>query len=255
MRSIKKSLGVGTAHCACLLARQAVLVWAFLGLVSLSFADNTPLPPLAENGEETLTIETFYPSPWGEYETLHTDKLVLNPLSAEPGLSDSKKGMLYYDDTPGVQKPKYYDGATWKELGGSSLITWDNLISCNTGNQGLIRYNNTNEKVEFCDGVDWLPIFARECVADMDLVACNSKTEPDYYWKVGAQISRYGFSGMGNNGVEPACNASTLGTQAETAAWQSSAAWWLVYTNWYPKDGDYLCSPHCGSFRVTCTKR
>ena len=85
--------------------------------------------------QESITITTYYPSPYGVYNEMRANKMVIgdpdssstptpsdgavtfNPLSAAP--TTFSEGSLYYDDS--ADNFKYYDGSAWKEMGGPSL--------------------------------------------------------------------------------------------------------------------------------------
>ena len=142
MQNLKS--GVGTAQCACLPARQAVLVsavlvWAFLGLAGLSFAADEIRPMVPE--EEVISIETFFPSPWGSYEVLE-----LHPTNQKSVLecdSADERGKLYYNDFDNkvyVCKGEF-DG--WQELGDgvpSNIVFASFGSPCPTGSTTVGRY-------------------------------------------------------------------------------------------------------------------
>jgi len=97
----------------------------FLG-VTLCFAE-----------EERITITTYYPSPYGEYNQLRANKMVVGEsnstkipspstngieifkgLNSDPyGANDTQAGALYYNNSD--SEFKYYDGSGWQALGGS----------------------------------------------------------------------------------------------------------------------------------------
>jgi len=106
-------------------------------------------------------------------------------------------------------------------------------------------------------------------------VDCNSNTATGYYWSIGERQETYGFWGLTNSGVEPTCNADTLGSTAQTAAWSATtsiAGFWTVYTDWckvaadgpgevlnpgcsYEGGPDWGgCGDHCGIYKATCTR-
>src|SRR3989338_9066098 len=141
-------------------------------LSSIAFADTMtndgqPCPP--ECVTDTMVWETYYPSPYGLYEELRGDKIIVgdtagsvigqrestlpppgtltfNPLTDEPTSLDGTlyEGSLYYKKSIGATpgKLRYYDGSIWNDLGGAGDY-WkpstanSNDIYYNTGNVGI----------------------------------------------------------------------------------------------------------------------
>jgi len=86
---------------------------------------------------ETLTIVTYYPSPFGAYNQLRANKMVIGEsdsiaipspdtngvvvfkgLASSPvAINDTQPGALYYNNSD--SEFKYYDGTGWQALGGS----------------------------------------------------------------------------------------------------------------------------------------
>src|SRR3989338_11475654 len=122
-------------------------------LSSIAFADTMtndgqPCPP--ECVTDTMVWETYYPSPYGLYEELRGDKIIVgdtagsvigqrestlpppgtltfNPLLDEPTSLDGTlyEGSLYYKKSIGATpgKLRYYDGSIWNDLGGGGGAT------------------------------------------------------------------------------------------------------------------------------------
>lgn len=65
---------------------------------------------------ESLTITTYYPSPYGSYNELSTNIFNLGPQSSRPG---NQEGRLYYDSN--THSIFYYNGTQWVEIGGGEL--------------------------------------------------------------------------------------------------------------------------------------
>ncbi len=61
---------------------------------------------------EDLTITTYYPSPYGSYNEIDTNRLVLNPLTDTP--LSPKTGTIYLKDSD--KKLYIYDGTEWRDL-------------------------------------------------------------------------------------------------------------------------------------------
>ena len=92
----------------------------------------------ATSNNETLTIVTYYPSPFGAYNQLRANKMVIGEsnsttipspstngivifkgLNSDPyGANDTQAGALYYNNSD--SEFKYYDGSGWQALGGGS---------------------------------------------------------------------------------------------------------------------------------------
>ena len=81
--------------------------------------------------EESITITTYYPSPYGSYNELKTNKMAVGNTNApdtsgvmrfevranDPsGANDTQDGAMYYNS--GNHEFRYYDSSTWKALGG-----------------------------------------------------------------------------------------------------------------------------------------
>ena len=94
------------------------------------------LLPCFSQGTEKVTITTYYPSPFGSYDKLRTNKLVIGDPDASStpspdtdgvvrfkgrgsdpaGADDTKPGALYYNTAD--NEFKYHDGSGWQALGG-----------------------------------------------------------------------------------------------------------------------------------------
>lgn len=67
--------------------------------------------------QETLTISTYYPSPYGSYHELDVDILKLNPQAAAPS---GDYGELYFDAAQ--NRVEYNDGNQWVTLRGMNFF-------------------------------------------------------------------------------------------------------------------------------------
>ncbi|GEM_PF-5428404 len=105
-------------------------------------------------GGETITITTYYPAPYGVYNELRANKMVIGEsdsgaipspdtegvmifkgISEPTGSNDQQDGALYYDDSE--HKFKYYDGSAskWKEMGGFDVSFSQPVRSLNSSYQ------------------------------------------------------------------------------------------------------------------------
>lgn len=78
--------------------KSSLITFSIFLIINLAFA------------EESITITTYYPSPYGSYNELTTNALVLNPLN-EPPSDSTKEGALYYDASK--HNFNYYNGSDW----------------------------------------------------------------------------------------------------------------------------------------------
>jgi len=111
-----------------------------------------------EESTESITITTYYPAPFGVYNEMRANKMVIGDpdssttpapdtdgvmifkgsVSDPSGLNDQQDGALYYNDFD--HKFKYYDSfaGEWKEPGGvggipSNTVIFYNGTSCPSG--------------------------------------------------------------------------------------------------------------------------
>ena len=133
--------------------------------------DGQPCPP--ECVTDSMEIITYYPSPYGYYEELRGDKIIVGdtdnsridetnlppsgtltfePLSDDPDSSDGNlyEGSLYYQGAIGGTKGKFrfYDGSGWQDLGGGGSVRLENyatssLPACSNAILGMLIYFNT----------------------------------------------------------------------------------------------------------------
>ena len=87
-----------------------------LGLVLILFA----VAVFAE--EESMTITTYYPSPYGSYNQLEVYRSVTyKPLASTPTTEPREGELVYVDSDPSDSTPGqfyYYGGGTWVAQGG-----------------------------------------------------------------------------------------------------------------------------------------
>jgi len=132
--------------------------------------------------EDSMVFETYYPSPYGLYEELRGDKIIVgdtqgsvigqtestlpppgtltfNPLTDEPTSSDGTlyEGSLYYKKSIGATpgKLRYYDGSIWNDLGGGGSVRLENyatssLPACSNAILGTLIYDITEKRPYVC---------------------------------------------------------------------------------------------------------
>src|SRR4030042_6392118 len=71
------------------------------------------LPALTYAQSNSVTLTTYYPSPYGSYNELSTSLFNLRPQGAQP---PGQGGDLYYDSN--THSVFYHNGTEWRELGG-----------------------------------------------------------------------------------------------------------------------------------------
>ena len=67
--------------------------------------------------KEEITLTTYYPAPYGVYEQLYSDTVILEPQNSEPTIRD--KGMVFFgkiDQTDPAEGLFVWDGETWLGL-------------------------------------------------------------------------------------------------------------------------------------------
>lgn len=113
--------------------RLVVLITLFhLSLITFSSA---ALP----DATETIIIETYYPAPYGVYDELSTNTIILNP-QADKGTPCTKEGAMYYNEGDNKVYVCKGDIDGWKEIGGGGggvipdgTVMFFNLSSCPDG--------------------------------------------------------------------------------------------------------------------------
>ena len=101
--------------------------------------------PVCLFAQETLTISTYYPSPYGSYKDLQTETLTLGDNVASPQVggvatfvpslsapATPVEGMMYYDN--GTHQFKYRNNTTtWQNLGGISVPGAGTIAASSSG--------------------------------------------------------------------------------------------------------------------------
>lgn len=106
-------------------------------IFSLSISILILLSSMAIAVEETLTIATYYPAPYGVYNEMRANKVVIGEpnavLTPSPdtdgvvifkgrssnptGINDLREGAVYYNDDSAVRNFRYYNGTAWTSMG------------------------------------------------------------------------------------------------------------------------------------------
>jgi len=96
--------------------------------------------------EESLTITTYYPSPYGSYNEVRANKMVIGDVDTNTTPSPSQgavtfapisepaaysEGTLYYDSSE--HNFKYRNDSSWQTVGGGITITYYCFVSSGTG--------------------------------------------------------------------------------------------------------------------------
>ena len=85
--------------------------------------------------DESLTISTYYPAPYGEYEELSTGRFHLEPRDTRPG--GPAIGDIYYDNgTTNAEGVYAYTSTGWSQIlgtGGGGVIAENTLVHADVG--------------------------------------------------------------------------------------------------------------------------
>jgi hypothetical protein len=100
-----------------------MLVFSLFGLFSLSFC------------QETYTITTYYPSPYGVYKTLRL--YPNNDAGFAPGVGCTNPGEMSYDSDTNAVLVCNGATSTWQSLGGFWAASGTDIYNTNTGNVGI----------------------------------------------------------------------------------------------------------------------
>ena len=143
MRSIKVSKYQSIISAAAI----GICIWG-IGLAGVSFADPPP-------EEEIISIETFYPSPWAEYNELH-----LYPHTEETQCNSAEReGLMYYDKDEHTVKVCRWTGSKydWEKVsigggGGGGLTTYisASFPTCDNSTLGLMIFDTSSDRPYVC---------------------------------------------------------------------------------------------------------
>lgn len=103
---------------------------------------------------ETLTIVTYYPSPYGVYDSLVSNKLGVGDVNGDSSLdngdlpSDAGNLLVAGNIGVGVVSP-----SVRVDVNGGIKIGSETV--CNVSTEGTIRYNASSKSIEYCDGSNW----------------------------------------------------------------------------------------------------
>ncbi|GEM_PF-1532574 len=135
--------------------KRILLVILVLSITGLCYA--------ADETEE-ITLTTYYPAPYGDYEKISANMVLLNPMAqpAAASITAADEGLLYYDTTskdmrvyagdPGNPTPQTY---TWSSIGGRSMWQRNGTdLYYKRGNVGIGTDTPGNWKLNVNDGGD-----------------------------------------------------------------------------------------------------
>jgi len=86
--------------------------------------------------EDEITLTTYYPAPYGEYDSLRSDKIAVGngaatvvdsgvlqfeKLATPPSHAVNKEGAIYYDARSSHKEFKFNNGSDWQGLGGGGF--------------------------------------------------------------------------------------------------------------------------------------
>ena len=118
--------------------KKAILFFIFI--IALCF------PCFAQsNYTESLTITTYYPSPYGVYRNLK-----LNPTAEEPTGPALSRGVMYYNDSENVIK--YRNNEMWVDIGKVNAISDDKPADA----AGAVYYDTSDKSIKYYNGTSWV---------------------------------------------------------------------------------------------------
>lgn len=157
-----------------------IFLSTFLTIVSCFFL------PVVFSAQESITISTYYPAPYGVYKNIR-----FYPSATAPVCDSDSEGVTYYNSTVHLLRGCRMNPATnvyeWQDFGSHWTLTDGNLTASNSawnigvgtgtpvakltvagevavGNSGLVcssvtagavRYNSNSKKMQYCDGTNW----------------------------------------------------------------------------------------------------
>ena len=151
------------------------------------------LPAFAQNAtEESLTINTYYPSPYGVYRDLGVERSIKHhPQALLPDNAESSEGEMAYLHNSTDQGFYYFNGAQWKASSGGSYsgagwvmiarsCPWgsDYRAGANSGWGNQCNMTTDNCCVPPSCPANWTEI-GKEAV--LTKAACNQPSAPCYW--------------------------------------------------------------------------
>ena len=111
--------------------KRILFLFLFFGFYALVFAQN----------EENITLETYYPSPYGSYKAIQ-----LYPIDEPGNCNSDNEGAIYFNNT--FKRPYYCNGTTWELLGNPFFsYFWDfsggKIFNMNKGNVGVFASDSS----------------------------------------------------------------------------------------------------------------
>ncbi len=101
--------------------------------------------------QETFTITTYYPSPYGSYNELRVNQMTVgSSYQTASGLSD---GDLFVSGSIGIGTT---DPRSKLEISGGGIQIDNDAASCDATKAGTIRYNSG--VLEYCNSTSWTSV-------------------------------------------------------------------------------------------------
>ena len=123
-------------------------------------------------GEETVTITTYYPSPYGSYDSVQAYKLGVGDNNSDGSLSSvdvpTTTGDVWIKGSVGIGTT---DPQTKLDVSGG--VKMGNETTCSAYTEGTQRYNSVSKQMEFCNGTAWTAVGG-----GLDDLLCQSYSHP-----------------------------------------------------------------------------
>ncbi len=182
-----------------------VFVGATLVVALLSGMSGAAFAAIQENGDpcppecltDTLEIETWYPSPWNEYEELYTMKLGVGDVT-EPYHEEKLK-------PKSVGSVKVARSVVFTPMEEDPVPETDLLTGEYTNvEQGELIYNSGEDKFKYFNGQAWVPQTGGSSSLPVLYTACS--------WRYDYREGAVGIGAAGNWGCTPPACPTTGGT-------------------------------------------
>lgn len=137
--------------------------------------------------EDSITITTYYPSPYGSYNQLEVYRgVTYKPLTDTPSTDLREGELVYVDNAPSDSTPGqfyYYGGGAWAALGGGTAVM---NLSCPWVYGGAGALGVTSCTPPSCPA-GWTEVSTYNSVAGVTM-AYASSTNSFYYSTAGNSV-------------------------------------------------------------------